>query len=268
MHRGLATFAGVTILAACACGASAGLASLGGVAGVVGPSGIYYVGILSLGGLLFAFGVTREPRAWLPAALFLGALATAGLLAPPRVMSDSVAHQGTHVIGFLLYLGALAALIWTLLRLYSASPNWPTILGMGSVALAIGCTCCLTPGAIRYTALWAGLEPSWLVSRFALVTVGTLLGSYAFYKADRQDWLRYYYAGVLVVYPVEKLAELIVPTWQVGSASLTFLIRYPLFLTGTGLIVFAASKLLVEQQVVDSEKSIGEMPATGAIPQV
>lgn len=86
--------------------------------------------------------------------------------------------------------------------------------------------------------------PSWLVTRFSLVLVAFALGSIGFYLAGRGRAWGCFALGIALVYPVEKLAEFLVPSLYLGSANLVFLIRYPVWLTGTALVFYAATQVL------------------------
>ncbi len=235
-------FTGLTILGACACGAGGGLATVSGALGWPAPSGIFYASLLAAGGALFLWGL-RRTRALLPAMAACGLLLAASLLAPPRVMSDSVTHTAANLVGFSLYFVAAAAFVYTLLQLYQLQGGSAGWMALSSAVLAIGCTCCLTPGALRYTGLQLGL-PSWPVSRLALVLAAFALGTAGFWLAGRGRGWAFFAAGIALVYPVEKAVEWLVPSLQVGSANLVFLLRYPVWLAGTALVFWGAAHLL------------------------
>ncbi len=241
--RNQTIFAGMTLLAACACGAGSGLASVAGAAGAPIPAGWPYFALLSVGGLLLLKGLgSWEARG--PALAALAVLLVAGLLAPPRVMRDELSHSAGNLTGFALYVVAAALLIAALIRVYQPRVDLPLLAALGSVALAAGCTCCLTPGAVRYGLLSTGLIPSPAVSRLALVGVAVIVGTAGFLVAQNWNAAGFFLAGVLLVYPVEKAVEGLVPVWQVADANLVFLLRYPVWLAGTGLILYAAAMVL------------------------
>ena len=240
-------FLGTTLLAACACGAGAGLASVSAAAGAPIPAGWPYAALLLTGGLLLLKGIGKSP----PRPLFLSALAVllmAGLLAPPRVMRDDFSHSTGHLIGFALYVAAAVLLIAAFIHLYRPRVDWPLLAVVGSAALAAGCTCCLTPGAVRYGLLATGGVPSPAVSRFALVALAATIGCAGFAAARNWRAMGFFLGGIVMVYPIEKLVEFLAPVWQVGDASLTFLLRYPVWLAGTGSIIYAAALTLTARR--------------------
>ncbi len=236
-------FAGLVVLGACACGVSGGLAGVSGAFDVSLASGAFYAAILTAGASTFLVGISSRRAAIGPALAALAALLSASLLAPPRTMMDGFEHSGAHLAGFVLYFAAASLLLFAILKFYGRGVEPYGLLVLASAVLAAGCTCCLTPGALRYTGLYLG-APAWVLSRLALVLFAFLLGSLGFWLAGRiGPWL-YFTLGIALVYPLEKLSEALVPTLNVGSANLVFLLRYPLWLAGTALVFLSAAAFL------------------------
>lgn len=161
-------------------------------------------------------------------------------------MRDDFVHSSGNLFGFLLYLAAAVLLIAALTSAYRSRLNGVEAVALAGAALAAGCTCCLTPGAVRYSVLQTGLVPGWMVSRLALALAAAVIGGGALYKARGSKAFLWFAAGILLVYPVEKLVEWAAPTWSVSGANLTFLLRYPVWLAGTACVMYAASRVFAQ----------------------
>lgn len=238
-------FTGLVIMAACACGSSAGMASI--ISRIVSPvaPGVFYAATMVIGTLLFIYGIwSTSTAARILGLLAAGTLWTAGLLAPPRIMRDGQVFTDANMAGFALYLVALGLIIAVLMKLFQpAQAGW---VGMGvvGIGLATGCPCCLTGGAIRFLGLEGGVHPSWLLSRGAILSVAILVAALTIWKVGRMFAFIPLLTGFLMVYPLEKAIEWLVPSLTFQGMNFVFLLRYPFWLVGTALLFGAAVILL------------------------
>lgn len=238
-------FGGVTVMAACACGTSSGVASIFSRIGWAVPSGTMYALIVAAGVVLFLLGIGRRREAWVMAALGSLSLLVAGLLAPPRIMRDGYLFTSANLFGFSFYLITVGLLIWAAVRLYRPDRTAATFAALGGVGVAAGCPCCLSSGAVKFLALESGLTPAWLVSRPVLLGLALVVSSAGLVSAARKRAIVWLIAGAIVVYPLERAVEILVPSMTLQGMNLTFLSGYPFWLVGTGLMLFGASRALV-----------------------
>lgn len=245
-------FSGATVMAACACGTASGLASIVTRAGATTAADVMYPVIVGIGGALFLSGLIDRRAAWLPAAAGVAAFAAAIALAPQSSM------HGAHVIttarfsGFALYYAAAALLITAALRAYEPACRPQAAVALSGIAMATGCTCCLTPGAAHYTGIAAGLPAaSWMLSRAFFLSLGVAVTSIGLLWARRPAAILYSVGGAVLAYYGEVWVEQVVPTLNVDGMNLTFLLRYPFWLAGAGLLVLGASRALVREPVRD-----------------
>lgn len=167
------TLAGMALLAACACGAGAGLhraLASGGIrlqdAVLFGAScgtnhSLHTMFVAAgLGLLLIGFSL-RSVTATALAAAGCAAFAFGSLAARPNVMNfGSVPHQNPALLGFVAYVVGSVFLIAAFLVTYRSPKPLAAGTAMAGMALATGCSCCEVTGAV--TALLANAGMPWV----------------------------------------------------------------------------------------------------------
>ena len=245
-------FSGATLMAACACGTASGLASMATRAGATTAADVTYPVVVGIGAALFLSGLTDRRAAWLPAVAGVAAFAGAIAFAPQSSMHGAHAITTARLTGFALYYVGAALLITAALRAYEPARRPQAAVALSGIAMATGCTCCLTPGAAHYTGIAAGMPAaSWMLSRGFFLSLGVGITSIGLLSVRRPAAILYSVGGALLAYYGEIWVEQVVPTLNVDGMNLTFLLRYPFWLAGAGLLVMGASRALVPERVRD-----------------
>jgi hypothetical protein len=245
-------FSGATVMAACACGTASGLASMATRTGLSTAADAIYPVIVGIGGALFLSSLIGRRAAWLPGIAGVAAFAGAIALAPQSSMHGMHEMTAPRMTGFALYYAAAALLITAALRAHTPARRPQAAVALSGIAVATGCTCCLTPGAAHYVGIAAGLPgSSWMLTRAFFLSLGVAVTSIGLLWARRPFAIAYSLAGAILAYFGEIWIEQLVPTLNVDGMNLTFLLRYPFWLAGAGLLVMGASRALAAEPVSD-----------------
>jgi hypothetical protein len=259
-------FSGATVMAACACGTASGIASIATGSGLPTVADATYPVIVGIGGALFLSSLIDRRAAWLPGLAGVAAFAGAIALAPQSSMHGVHAMTMSRLTGFALYYAAAALLITAALRAYMPARRPQAAVALSGIAMATGCTCCLTPGAAHYMGIAAGLSGStWMLTRAFFLSLGVAVTSIGLLWARRPSAILYSLSGALIAYFGEIWIEQLFPTLNINGMNLTFVLRYPFWLAGAGLLVMGASRALASEPVRDTPRTLaGDIPATAS----
>lgn len=245
-------FCGATMMAACACGAATGIASIAARVGPAVGSEVVYPVLVGSGAAMFIAGIGRRARAI--AAAGIAALGASIVLAPQGMMHGTHAFTASTYAGFGLYFVAAALLVWAAVRAFAPVRGMPATVALSGLVLATGCTCCLTAGSAHYVGTSLGIAPdSWVVSRLFFLAIGVGLAAIGSVWAGRPRAIGLTLAGAVIAYAGEIWIEQLVPSLQISGMNLSFLLRYPVWLVGAGLLVAGASRALFAEAVDEAD---------------
>ncbi|HWK09257.1 MAG TPA: hypothetical protein VNR64_04360 [Vicinamibacterales bacterium] len=248
--RDTLVFCGATAMAACACGTASGVASIATRWGWAADSSVIYPILVGTGAVMFLAGIGTRAHARLIASLGIAALAMSILLAPQGMMHGSHTFTAPTFAGFGLYFVAAGLLVWSALRAYGPVREAPAAVALSGLVLATGCTCCLTAGSAHFVGISVGIDPqSWVLSRLFFLSIGVMLAAAGSIWAGRPRAIAFTLAGAVIAYAGEIWIEQLVPAWDVDGMNLVFLLRYPMWLLGAGLLVAGASRALFAEAV-------------------
>lgn len=232
-----ASLSGAAVLMACSCGTAANGATLMALAGIGATTTMVHPIFAAFAAGLIVYGLWQTARwsAYLAIAAF-GVLTIAAALTPPRVMSRSaMPWSEIQLFGGVLYLVAAALLGYAFWRAFPSPKPAASGAAIGGVALATGCTCCMTTGAIAGMAATGGaslVQSTPMLFWTGLTVVAAGLFSLGGWRAAM--WVP---VGGLVIQYMPKLLAL-TGDWMVGGANLRSFPAYMITVTGAGLVLY------------------------------
>lgn len=226
---------GVAILAACACGTSSNLVKMTGVHEHAISRQSFYLPFVVVGLVLIVQGLWRRGRRFGLIALGGAGLMIAGnLLVEQMSITASTRLTVAQLSGLLAYVGAGALLVLAFYRAFPSQKPGASLTAMAGMGMATGCNCCLVAMGITGLALsampfapWLGTTEAAYIPAAVLIAVGLgrLGGPLPAIAAI---------AGQAVVFFGLRL---VIPGLQIAGNPAGFLIKYPLMLFGTVMMM-------------------------------
>ena len=257
------SLAGAAVLAACACGASTRLAGLNASYGGTATAYMFHPIFLAVGGALILIGLWRRQRR-LPffALLGLGLLMAGEFLIRPMSISPDTHFSTMQILGLLSSLAAAALLVYSFYRAYPSSRPAAALTAMSGAAAATGCDCCLVTMGV--TGTLQALLPSqpWLSQTLSLYVVAAALMAFGLGRLGGLTPALVAVAGQAWVYYWLELPYSSLPTISMHGINVNFMIKYPMMLSGT-LIVMGAFALAYRIQEARVTSTVTEQAVAG-----
>lgn len=254
MNPARASAAGTCVMMACSCGAAASSVKLLALGGIGVTSMLIHPLFLGVGAALILSGLWRMARESAYVALIgFMILGFAFAVTPPSVMtmvggmasenggmagmsSVHVPWGSWHMFGASLYVVGAAVLGYAFWRAIPSRKPAASALGIGGMALAAGCTCCLVDGAVAGMMVTAGASTLFETIPFLFWT-GLAVSAFGLYRLGGLNAAKWVPAGGLIIKYAPTLMKTIGP-WKVAGVDLQFLPNYMLTLVGVGVILY------------------------------
>ena len=255
---------GAALLAACACGTSAGIGRLTGSFGA--PSGTAQIHPLFVlaGGAFIVAGLWRLGTSIRALALLGTALLIASeVLTPPMSLHGSSNLSAVQIGGLVAALLAAAALVAAFFLAYRSRQPSASLMAMSGAAMASGCNCCLVP--MGMTGSLHALLPaqSWVSQTLTIYVVAASLMAIGLFRLRGFVPATMAVAGQAFLYFWLELPYSALPSITMHGVSVNFVVKYPMMFAGALMVMsaFAYAYQTQESEALTSDRA--QTPAFG-----
>lgn len=258
-----ASLAGAAVLAACACGTSSKLAGLSTSYGAAATSHMIHPLFLAAGGALILVGLwRRQQRLPFFAVIGLALLMAGELIVRPMSLTNATRFHTTQLLGLFSSIAAAAFLVFAFYRAYPSKQPRFALTAMTGAAMATGCECCLVTMGITGTLQALLPSQTWLPHTLPIYAAATTLMAIGLGRLGGLLPALVAVAGQLWVYYWLELPYASMPTILVHANNVNFVIKYPMMLVGTS-VVMSAFALAYRAQEVRVANPVAEHAVAG-----
>ena len=230
---------GAAVLAACACGTSAGIGRFTGSFGAPAATAQIHPLFVVIGGVFILAGLWRLGTSVRVLALLgVTLLVTSELLTPPMSL-HGVHLSGGQIGGLLASLAAAVALVAAFFRAYPSHQPSAALTAMSGAAMSTGCNCCLVTMGITGTLHAALPTQTWLGQTSTIYIAAASLMAIGLFRLRGVAPALMAVAGQSFVYFWLELPYSSLPKVTAHGVSVNFVIKYPMMFLGALLVMGA-----------------------------
>lgn len=260
------TFAGVAVLAACACGTSSQLGKLTGSYGRPLTEHQIHPFFVAVGSALLLAGLWRRASK----AALIGLAAVAGLAIGEKLLPTMGIIEGTQLTaaqmgGVVFYFSAGALLVWALVRAYPFQPSGWGVAAYAGLAASVGCNCCLVTQGIAGFVHALNPAQHWHANSLAIYSVATAVMAVAVFRIAGLWPMLMILCGHAIDYFGLELPYSSAPSITMHGLRLGFVSKYPIMLFGTAIMAggFALAYATQKARVGEQAPAIPEPALAG-----
>jgi hypothetical protein len=260
------TFAGIAVLAACACGTSSQLGKLTGSYGRPLTEHQIHPLFVAVGSVLLLGGLWRRASK----AALIGLAAVAGLAIGEKLLPTMGITEGSQLTaaqmgGVAFYLAAGGMLVWALVRAFPFQQSTWGVAGYTGLAASVGCNCCLVTQGIAGFVHVLNPAQHWHANSLAIYSIATAVMVVAVFRIAGALPALMIVGGHAIDYFGLELPYSAAPSITLHGLKLGFVSKYPLMLLGTAIMVggFALAYALQKGRAGEGAHALPEPALAG-----
>lgn len=241
---------GVAVLAACACGTSAGLGRLSTSFGAASATAQIHPFFVGAGGLfilagLWQSGVLVRALALLGVSLLL----ISEILTPPMSLHGETHLSAVQIGGLIASLAAAVALVAAFFRAYRTQNPSASLTAMSGAAMATGCNCCLVTMGMTGTLHALLPDQMWVSQTLTVYIAAASLMAIGLFRLRGVVPATMAVIGQAFLYYWLELPYSSLPAITAHGVNVNFVIKYPMMLAGALLVMSAFAFAYREEEI-------------------